>query len=443
MRKTEFSAKATATKKYGSREKTPEGEALFMVNPPRFFMDRGADDPELVPIPRNIPRPLQSITPGIESDVDVKLLDHYFYDLSNVLTVHNNVSNPFKDIIFRMAIDDGENLLLRHSLLCFAGLHLCRRDPKKIFNDRQEYHYEHYLRIAESHYKKAIADPTNVQSIITSAIVQCLIAICRGSTNGEYRWHMDIVRELLPDNQSSDPVVQDFFNEFLLYHDGLNVVTSLNRRPASVVEEDGLSTLLIETITPDADGVFFGVKDGLLKIIIRIARLRDRIRLRMFKGILPLRDYPIMNRGWQIEQDLKAWTPVQEPYTPSWHFAWFHHRCIWIYLYRTLTPSKPSEGLALAVDEALESLGNLHSTESIQSVLLLPLFLLSCAAFMKEQRPPIELAFENVRRYSMFGNIDQARTEVRIIWELMDAGDERSWDWERVMADRGIDLLIT
>ena len=441
VRKTESSAKATATKKYGSREKTPEGEALFMVNPSRSFMDRGADNPELVPIPRNIPRPLRSITPGIESDVDVKFLDHYFYDSSNVLTVHDNVSNPFKDIIFRMAIDDGENLLLRHSLLCFAGLHLCRRDSKKVFNDRQEYHYQHYLRIAEPHYKKAIADPANVQSIITSAIVQTLVAICRGSTNGEYRWHMDIVRELLPNNQSSNPLVQDFFNEFLLYHDGLNVTTSLNRRPASVVEEP--STLLAETITPNAGGVFTGVKDGLLKFINRISRLRDRIRLRMFEGILPLIDYPIESCAYKIEQDLKAWTPVQEPYTPSWHFAWFHQQCIWIYLYRTLKPSKPSEGLALAVDDALESLGNLHPTESIQSVLLWPLFSLGCAAFMKEQRPPIELAFENLRKYSNFGNIHQARFVVHIIWELMDAGDERSWDWERVMADRGIDFLIT
>lgn len=412
-----------------------------MVNPSRSFMDRGADNPELVPIPGNIPRPLRSITPGIESDVDVKFLDHYFCDLSNVLTVHNKVSNPFKDIIFRMAIDDGENLLLRHSLLCFAGIHLSRRDPKKIFNDRQEHHYQHYLRIAEPHYKKAIADPASIQSIIPSAAVQCLVHICRGSTNGEYRWHMDVVRELLPDNQSSDPVVQAFFNEFLLYHDVLNMTTSLDRRPTSFIEEVEPSMLLAETI--DADGVFAGVKDGLIKIIIRIVRLRDMIRPRMFKGILPSRDHPIMSCAWKIEQDLKAWTPVQEPHTPSWHFAWFYQRCIWIYLYRTLKPSKPSEELALAVDEALESLGNLHSTESTQSVLLWPLFMLGCAAFMKEQRLPIELAFENLRRYSNLGNVDQARRVVYMIWKLMDAGDEISWDWECVMADKGIDFLIT
>lgn len=401
---------------------------------------------DFVSVKSSPPRALRSITPGIESDVDVKFLDHYFFDLSNVLTVHDNVSNPFKDIIFRMAIDDDGNMLLRHSLLCFAGLHLYRRDPQKIFNDRQQYHYQHYLNIMRRDCKKATADLDNARSInhhsmITTSIVQCLIAICRGSTDGEYRWHMDLVRGFVPGYRSSNPAVQDFFNEFLMYHDGLNVTTSLDRRPVGIVEDEAEIGLLAETVTPD--GVFTGVKDGLLKFIIRISRLRDRIRLRMFEGISPIRDYPIISCSLRIEQDLKAWSPVHEPFTPTWFFACFHQRCVWIYLHRTMKPSKPSEGLTIAVDEAIESLQELHSTESTQSVLLSPLFLLACAAFQEWQRPPIEAAFENLRAYSNLGNIDQARLVVHKVWSLMDAGDERSWDWERIMADEGIDLLIT
>lgn len=393
----------------------------------------------------SIPRALRSITPGIESDVDVKFLDHYFFDLSNVLTVHDNASNPFKDIIFRMAIDEDDNLLLRHSLLCFAGLHLYRRDPKKIFNDRQQYHYQNYLNLMLQDCKKATADEGNVCAVdqrlmITTSIVQCLIAICRGSTDGEYRWHMDLVREFVPGYQSSDPAVQDFFYEFLMYHDGLNVTTSLDRRPASIIEEDEQSSLLITT---QPDGVFTGVKDGLLKFIIEISRLRDRIRLRVAEGVQPVRDYSIISRSLKIEQDLKAWIPVHEPGTPTWYFACFHQQCVWIYLHRTLKPSRPSEGLTIAVDDALKSLKDLHATESTQSVLLSPLFLLGCAAFQEWQRPPIETAFENLRTYSNLGNIDQAQLVVRKVWELMDADDERSWDWERIMADMGVDLLIT
>lgn len=402
--------------------------------------NQGADNSE------PIPRPVRSINPGIESNIDVKFFDHFYYDLSNVLTVHDNVSNPFRDIIFQMAFNDDENLLLRHSVLCISGLHLFRRDAQKIFNDRQEHHYNHYLKIMRRDCKKATTDPANVRavdphSMITTSIIQCLIAICRGSTDGEYRWHMDLVREFVPGYRSSDSAVKDFFDEFLMYHDGLNVTTSLDRRPASVVEEVEQSSWVAEQIAPD--GVFTGVKDGLVKIIIRISRLRDQIRQRMSEGIQPIKDCPIFSGSLKIEQDLKAWRPVYKPYTPPWHFAWFHQRCVWIYLYRTLKPSKPSEELTLEVDEALGILQNLHSTESFQSVLLSPLFLLGCAAFQQWQRPPIESAFENVRAYSNLGNIDQARLVVRKVWELMDAGDERSWDWERIMADMGIDLLIT
>ena len=81
--------------------------------------------------------------------------------------------------------------------------------------------------------------------------------------------------------------------------------------------------------------------------------------------------------------------------------------------------------------------------ESTQSIVLLPLFLMSCAAFEEGQRAELEGAFDAVQAYSNLGNIRPARRVVRRVWEMMDWRDERSWDWESVMADMGIDLLVT
>ena len=382
----------------------------------------------------------------------MKFIEHFVSDLSNVLTVHDHVSNPFREIILRMAMGDDENLALRHSLLSFAGLHLYGCDSNPTFNIRQLHHYQRAIYFMRIDCEKAMpADqstaPLTIQDpMIATSIIQCLIAICRGSTDGEYRSHMNIIRRLISDHRSSDPIVQDFFQEFLMFHDIWNALTSLDRRPTFEIEEnhgDGQPMLLTEPIKEAPKDIFIGVKDGLLKFIVRISKLRDTIRKRMRNGMLPIREYSVFMTCANIELDLKAWAPVQEPFTSSWYFALFNQKCIWVYLYRSIKVSKPSEDLTAVVDEALEYLQESHSAESTQSVLLSPLFILGCAAFQERQRPPIERAFVSLQKYSNLGNIRHARTVVQKVWELMDDGDERSWDWEQIMYDMGLDLLIT
>jgi hypothetical protein len=81
---------------------------------------------------------------------------------------------------------------------------------------------------------------------------------------------------------------------------------------------------------------------------------------------------------------------------------------------------------------------------STQSILLMPLFLLGCAAFEKEQRPAISEAFERLRSWSGLGNIGYAREIVGEVWGLMDEGrEEETWDWEGIIKGRGWDFLIT
>ena len=81
---------------------------------------------------------------------------------------------------------------------------------------------------------------------------------------------------------------------------------------------------------------------------------------------------------------------------------------------------------------------------STQSILLMPLFLLGCAAFEPEQRPEISAAFKRLQEWSGLGNISYAREIVEQIWGMMDEGrEEETWDWEGIIAGRGWDFLIT
>ena len=120
-----------------------------------------------------------------------------------------------------------------------------------------------------------------------------------------------------------------------------------------------------------------------------------------------------------------------------------YRQCTWIYLHRTVLSCAPNPTLHEAVDVGLQYLRELPSDSSTQSIMLMPTFLLGCAAFAEEQRPDICASFDRLQSFSNFGNIEYAREIVKCVWELMDAGGEDSWDWEGIIEGKGWDFLIT
>lgn len=403
-------------------------------------------------ISHRLSRSPRHITPGIESDVDRRFLDHFAYHLSEVLTVHDNVSNPFQEIILRMAME-ADNQGLIHSVLSFSGLHLQGHEPNQAFNFRQIHHQGRALQFLKDDVErrqqcKEAGRLSEIQDrMIATSIVLFLTDICRGSTGGEYRYHMGAIRRILGQHRSANAEIQDFYAECFMFHEIWNLITSLRRRPPLQLDHHPLdpppSPCRPHASGPTPQGVFVGVKDGLHNFIVETSNLRHQIRERRHCGKKPPVIYQYYSDYLKIEVALNAWNPIQEPHTSAWYFATFCQQCIWIYLCRTIKASRPSKELITAVDEALEFLQMLDRTGSTQAVMLSPLFILGCAAFETRQRPPIERAFDDIQAYSNLGNIRPAREVVRQVWKLMDEGDERSWDWEMVMADMGIDLLVT
>jgi len=183
--------------------------------------------------------------------------------------------------------------------------------------------------------------------------------------------------------------------------------------------------------------------DGLFGFILKIRQLRDRICFRKAQGFKPVVDYEILSDAQAIDVGLRTWVCVQKLDTPRYVASMLYRQCTWIYLNRTILPSAPNENLHAAVEEGLEYLRQLPKDGSTQSILLMPLFLLGCAAFSPSQRPDICTAFDGLQAYSNLGNIKYARIIVEKVWEMIDAGDENSWDWETIIQNQGWDFLVT
>jgi len=386
------------------------------------------------------PRDLPLLIEGIETETDWLFFDHFNMNLSRVLSLFTERNNPFKEIILPMATTHRG---LMHSILCLSGAHLVAKEPNERFEQRQHHHFDCALRNlrtdltpkerVEGDDPAVIDDPT-----VAQVLVLCLRSICAGEINGEYRLHLDAAKTLINTQPSRNPEFRSFLIEFFVYHDVSNSITSVDR-PSILMSDD---FHLPEFLQPDAS-IFMGVADELFVALSRARKLRDVVRSRRNAGMKPVVDYQILNDANAIDQTLRNWVCQQPPDTPRYIGAFLYRTAAWVYLQRTIMPSKANPRLQDGVDEGLMYLRAIPENSSVMSITLMPLFILGVSAFTPEQRQDIRKSFGDLQTYSNLGNIPYAKKTVERVWELMDAKDDRSWDWEAVMKTMGWDFLVT
>jgi hypothetical protein len=330
---------------------------------------------------------------------------------------------------------------LMHSILCLSGSHLIAKEPNHDFEQRQIYHFDRALNnlstsmttVKGEEESSAVDDPT-----VAQVLVLCLKSICAGEVQGEYRMHLDAAKHLIRTQPSANPEFRSFLLEFFVYHDVSNSITSMDR-PSILMSTD---FQLPNFVQPEA-GMFLGVADGLFMSLSKIRQLRDKVRARKTSGQKPVVDYTILAEASQIDQGLRQWECLQTPDTPRSTAAYLYRQCTWLYLQRTIKPSRPSEEFHEGVALGLEYLKYLPEDSSCMSIMLMPVFLLGICAFSHEHRPDIEKAFDDLQAYSSLGNIKHAKKVVQRIWDMMDNGDEESWYFEKVQHDMVRYLLST
>jgi hypothetical protein len=397
----------------------------------------------------DLPAELPLLIDGVETDIDRIFLDHFNVNVSRVLTVLTEAGNPFKTLLLPMAL---RHAGLMHSLLCLAGSHLVEKDPNNHqYFERQAHHFgQACMKLRTDKALSAnITEGSDMpidDPVIASTIVLCLDTIVKGDVQGQYRYHMDSAKAIIdrqardPKLSSRNPEFQIFVHEIFVYHDIANSITSMDRTNVFMTEDFQLPQFMIQ---PEA-GVFLGVVDGLFGILSKIRQIRDRVRQRRNHGFLPLVDYDILSEAQAVDVALRQWICAHQLGTPRYIASLLYRQTTWIYLRRTvLADQQPDQKLHEAVKEGLAYLHQLPADDSIQCILLMPVFLLGCSAYKQEYRPQIAEAFDRLQAYSELGNIKYARKIVDKVWEKMDNGDEDVWDWESVISDMGWDFLIT
>ena len=392
------------------------------------------------------PRELPVMVQGLENDIDWFFFDHFNMQVSRVLSLHTDKNNPFKGPFLnhrstRIMLTVQLELLLpmatshpglMHAVLCLSGSHLVARDPSERFEDRQEHHFTHALK----HLRTEMAAPRQVEGgdavviddpTVAAVVVLCLKSITAGETKGEYRPHLDMARHMVQSKPSHNPEFRAFLFEFFIYHDVSNSITALDRPSILMSEDFKLPTFG----SPDAC-MFLGVGDALVIPYSKITALRGRVRARRERDMRPFVDYMILKDAQIIDQELRDWDSQQPEGSPKRILAYLYRQTAWLLLHRTIMPSVSNPQIHAAVEEGLHFLRAIPPDSSAMSILLMPLFGLSLSAFAEEHRPDILQAFDNLQNYSHLGNIKHARNIIHRIWEMMDAGDEGSWDFEKV-----------
>lgn len=354
--------------------------------------------------------------------------------------------SPINDLVLPMTVHD-EGLM--HSVLCLAGYQLVESTSTPNIDDQlrqriiERMHHHCYEAISLLRQKElGTLEPNGIVDDSTTAQIMmlCLQTIMAGESRGEHRAHLDTLHCILVRQKSSNDEFQGFAEAFLLFH---NICSSITCTPSHRSAVFFPKQFRLPGFVPPEAGSYFGVLDGLFLILHQITELRDRIRTRRVEGYSKL-DYPTLHAAQKIDDELKAWA-CHHPENSIMETASFLYReCTWIYLHRTILPSRPDQkSLRASVTEGLRMLRQLKSESSCQAILLMPLFLLGCAAFELSQRQEIDAAFETLLEKRGTANVRHARSVVKRVWESMDRGDENSWDWETEISDMNLDFLVS
>ncbi|KAF2631789.1 hypothetical protein BU25DRAFT_196890 [Macroventuria anomochaeta] len=383
---------------------------------------------------------LPPLMEGVESDLDRSLLQHFANRASAVLTLHGDkATNPFTKILLPMALQH-EGLM--HSVLCLSASHMYSINPSQEYEDRQAFHRGKALQLLKHDLERQNAGEGGVMVYEDSNVAQILLhllhSICDGNTSGEYRMHMVAAKQIAMSQKSANPEFQSLFDEFFYYHWIASQITSMDGTDVPMMDDFSLPF----KINPETAGLI-GVSDGLFGFISKIGNLRRRLRSRIDSKLEPTMDYEALLSAHAIDSGLRGWVCPQTPGTPRYTISMLYRQATWVYLYRTTKSSHPHPYIKSAVDDGIRYINELPAEGWIQSNVLLPLFLIGCAAFEEEQRVEINRAFSGLIACTGLGNIGFAKEVVDDIWKLMDAGDQESWDWEKIINQKGWDFLAT
>ncbi|KAI9643265.1 hypothetical protein NHQ30_007881 [Ciborinia camelliae] len=403
---------------------------------------------------------LQPVIHAVETSGDKVFFEHYIYRLSHIFTVEGAENNAFKDQLLPMAV---RHVGLMHSILALSSRHidydsnygqeLLQQHPdvnREALEERSQYHHTEAMK--ELHQDMDRQDRGKIDNIVISARfgqMLCLVlqTLADPNPHGAHRVHLNAYQNLIQQSPPDEGPFLNFIQEFFQFHIILDEIISLpeGRARLGTVSDDW--NIPANIIQPDAVRLL-GVNDGLFLYMSKITNIRNSIRHNIQNNIDPVVDYKALYRAAEIDAGIREWKPAWPAGDSRDLAGLLYKQMMWVYLWRTIHPAKsewwkPEQNLIDAVDGGIALIAEVPPRDPAQTLVLAPAFILGCAAFEKRQREPIRKAIGVVKAYMEYRNSDAALKVLEEVWRLIDAKDDRSWDWQSIAHGMGMDFLAT
>lgn len=346
-----------------------------------------------------------------------------------------------------------------HSVLCLSASCLLSHQPNlaQEIIVRHGHHFDQAL-VTLRKGVEAYSSNTSTQNancVVLQTIMLAQEAIVTGQVHGSYRCHLFAAQQLVDSCEDLSADVQNFARQFLLYHNLANTISCLdpvNQIPISLHQ---IGT--VDPLSPRSDSCVEEILHGLLEPMARIREVKDGVRFhRLPHNSRWFKDERLLSLALGIETQLRTWQSRLPPNTPQYWCSLAYRQSAYVYLYRTIRPSAPSQGLAQVVGEglsyislALREITKTHGEVGgwVCGVLLPPLFLLGCAAWDSMQRQAVVNNLEDLHACRQGIGIVHARAILEKLWVRMDASEQGAeddaWDWEKTLKDMGMDVLLS
>ena len=386
---------------------------------------------------------------AVETEGDRIFFKHYTDRLSIIYTVEEEMESSFRKLVLPVAQNDKG---LMHSILSLASKHIDYASPygQRILNEHPNVNVLELQKRSEFHRQQAYAElrerqaDGSVSAIHLQIVCQILETLSDKHPTGSHKIHLEASQRLPP---TSDPELNKFLEAFYRFHilAYQSVYLPQTGHPYKKFQEDWnpLSTLLQRDAVP-----LLGVSDPLLVEMSNITNVRNKVRERFQKHIDPPVDYAALGEAAVIDGRLREWKPVWAARDHRDLAGEVYRLMMCVYLKRTIFPPdsrdwKINPRITESVNDCLKCISLVKPTDMLQTVMLTPTFMVGCAAFEPEQRKKVRVAIAAVKTYMQHRNADTAMLVLEEVWRLMDLKDERSWDWQTIAHEMGIDFLAT